>query len=132
MADKKQIFWRWCEPFRFFTFSLPSIRDYPRRWALFQVILSLAFFFAAIAVGLLAVDMSQVESAIMAIAIALFGLAVLCLLYAIAVGLHWYSEKNTVTDNTEAERIKRDDKLHEDIQALIQEIRQERDERKRS
>ena len=83
MADKKQkkpfhqTWWGKLQPFSFLFSSLPSISDSQRRWAFFQILLPVAFFFVAIAIGILTIDTSTVSGEIMIIAFFLFGLGLL-------------------------------------------------------
>ena len=65
----------------------------------------------------------------MLIAWILFGLGALALLYALGLGIYWFQPKHPIDDDAEVKRIKRDDRLHEDIQALIKEMRHDRNER---
>ncbi len=124
-----QTWWNKHQPFRFLFLSLPSIADTQRRWALFQVILSLVFFVTAIAVGVLTIDISKVGGVIMAVAVFLFALGFLGLAYAIGIGLYWFKPRYTLNKDDETKRAERDDRLHEDIHSLIQEMRRDRDER---
>lgn len=112
------------QPYKILFGSIPSIADAPRRWAGYQVVLSCVFFVTAIGVGFLTVDISRVGGSIMAIAIFLFALGALGLLYAIGIGLYWFNSKPTpnTNNNDEIKRAERDDRLHEDIQSLIKQI----------
>ncbi len=148
MANKKQkkpfsqTWWGKHQPFSFLFLSLPSIADAQRRWTLFQIILSLVFFVTAIAVGLLTIDISRVGGVIMVIAIFLFALGLLGLMYAIGIGIYWFYPRHTTNNDVETKRVERDDRLHKDIQesitnthndiqSLIKEIRQDRNGRKK-
>ncbi len=128
MADKKQkrqFSQTWLgehQPFKFIFVSLPSITDIQRRWALFQIILSLVFFFVACAVGILTIDTSTVNGEIMIIAFILFGIGFLGVLYTIGLGKHWFNPSVTVNNDEETKRAERADELHKDIHLLIKHI----------
>ena len=111
--------WKKYQPFKLIFGSLPSVSQSERRWALYQVILSLVFFSVAIAFGILAIDVSQVNKIIMGISIFFFVVGLIGLIYAFGLGIYWYNLRRTVMNNIEVAKAKRDDRLHQDIQSLI-------------
>jgi hypothetical protein len=128
------------QPFKFLFVSAPSISRSESRWALSQVVLSFVFFFVAIAVGIAAIDISRVGGDAMIAFWMLLGLAFLSFSYAVGLGIHWV-KKDTREGSKEdelrgvittlAESIsKSTETTHNDIQSLVDEIRQDRDERK--
>jgi len=110
------------QPFKLLLWVLPSIPDSPRRWALFQIILSFVFFFVALAIGFLTVDISKVSGGIMILVWALFGLGILTFSYALWIGFHWFNSNLPINKDAEIERVNRDDRLHDDIQSLIKQM----------
>jgi type VI protein secretion system component VasK len=104
---------------KFFFRSLPSIEEADKRWTIFQIVLSAAFALVAIAVGVLTINTSNVDVTLLVIALVCFGLALLAVVYAFGLGIHWYSKRRVINNDVESERAKRDDRLHEDMQALI-------------
>ncbi|MBI4289299.1 MAG: hypothetical protein HY671_12845 [Chloroflexi bacterium] len=117
------------QPFKFLLVSLPSVTQSERRWASFQVILSAVFTSVAVAVGILAIDISKVHGAAMAVAFFFLGLGGLGFMYAIWLGITWYNLRYIVNNDTEAkttkaeaERVKRDDRLHEDMVSLSKDV----------
>ncbi len=120
------------QPYKLLFGALPSIQKAEKRWALFQILLSFVFLFVAVAVGILTIDTSTVTGGIMVAAIMLFGFGLLALVYAFGIGMYWFKPKHPIDNDEEAKRAKRDDRLHEDIQALIKEMRQDRNERRES
>ena len=80
--------WGQHQPLKFFFVSIPRISISEKRWAWFQAILSIVFFFFAIAFGILTIDESQVGRTAMISAFIFFSLGMLCLVYAIGIGIH--------------------------------------------
>ena len=135
MPNKKQgkpiaqTWWGKHQPFTFLLCSIPSISGIQRRWAFFQIILSLIFFCFAITIGVLTIDISTVSGGIMIIAVIFFMLGLFGLTYAFWIGSCWFYPKYPINKDDEAKRVERDDRLHDDIHSLIQEMRQDRYER---
>lgn len=123
-------------PYKTLFGTMPGIIEADKRWALFQIILSAVFSVIAIAVGFLTINTSNLDGAIMAIAVVLFSLGILGLVYGLGLGLYWYSKRHVIDNDVEAKRILRDDRLHQDMERMnknfenfIEELRQERNER---
>ncbi len=68
----------------------------------------------------------------MIIAYFLFGLGLLALVYAFSIGIYWFRPKYPINKDGEVKRAEMDDRLHNDIQSLIQEMRQGRNEKNHS
>jgi hypothetical protein len=96
---------------------IPSIAKAEKRWAMFQILLSLVFFFVAVAVGLLTIDTATISEGFMIAALVLFVLGLLALVYAFGIGLYWFRAKRPMGEMEE------EGQLHKDIQALVGEIR---------
>ena len=65
----------------------------------------------------------------MIIAVIFFMLGLFGLTYAFWIGSCWFYPKYPINKDDEAKRVERDDRLHDDIHSLIQEMRQDRYER---
>ena len=117
---------------KFLFVSIPSIPRSEPRWATLQVILSLVFFFVAIAIGSATINPSKIGGGAMTAVWISLGLAFLCLSYAVGLGIHWVkADSRKYKGETGG-----GDELHNDIQGLIQrmtdlveEMRQDRNER---
>jgi hypothetical protein len=109
--EKPIKWWKRVQPFKLLFASFPSVSHSERRWALYQVILSFAFFSLAIAIGILTIDVSVVSGEIMIAAVILLGLGCLGLVYAFGLGWHWYKLDSKKRRDAET--------LHTDIQDAI-------------
>lgn len=59
----------------------------------------------------------------MVIAVILFAMGFIGLVYALGIGIYWAGRGDTLDKKAEDRRAERDERLHEDMQGLIKEIR---------
>ena len=123
--------------FNFLFASIPKTSKSEPRWAIFQVILSFFFLFVATAIALLTVDFQTVRGETVIVALIPIFFAMAFFVYAVGVGIHWYKSDSAASgstkvndDNGNASSTVRDNRLHDDIQALIHEMREARNEPK--
>ncbi|MBA7690238.1 hypothetical protein ES703_98762 [subsurface metagenome] len=104
--------------------QLPSVQTPDRRWALFSIILSVVLSLFAIAISWWALHSTDGGGWMLIVAIFFSALAIVGIAYLIYLGFYWsrHPHRDETTDK----------QLKEDIRELIEEIRQDRDERNNS
>ncbi|MFC1872143.1 hypothetical protein ACFLYV_00265 [Chloroflexota bacterium] len=116
------------QPYKLIFGSIPSIVKAEKRWAMFQILLSFVFFFIATAIGFVTIDISKVHGWVMIVALIMFGLGGLALVYAFGVGLYWFSPKKNLNNDDEAKLNESLMALNNNINSLVNEIRKERED----